>query len=777
MYLEGELPMAAGSTGPTLARESRSQTAQGPVILVCGDLHNLGDLALAAQNIALLSRQGRAVQVRTWGPLDPAIERQLRIWGAECFDGRNAGDLLRRARGADLVFGGGELIRQNMSLRSLVSLRAAANVARRSGGSISARGLGVGRVGGVRRRLWRDILEQTRLLCVRDERSVDNVRRIAPTANPVLAADMAFLGDGLAGMADAGGQPGGAILIAACVDASEDRAVAPGRIKAAVDAARRLLPDAAVILVSHDPRPGMDGDAAAQIIAATGMTAKVFDSGHDLGALLGLYRRAALVVTNRLHAGIFGALFERPVLVLDDGNPKLRVLTENLGVPAIPAGGAAGASPVQAQVATALGFNREWRRAARQREADRAARNVAPVRVGIFNVKYSPNLGDGIIAECLEGELRRADPRLDPVSIDLAGRSRFSASNGRHRRSVLAVLETVPRAVRRQIMPLALRAMVRARLAPRFSRKLASCDVAVIGGGALFADADQNFPTKIGAALSLCGRQGVPVAVAAVGVSGEWSTAGLARVTDGLRKADLLAVTVRDDTSAQTWQRIFAAQGIAPARTMPDPGLLCADQYGPSDRSAAASSRPVVGLCVTAPMVLRLHAGGEHDEALLEAWFRAVAIGLLESGCDVVLFTNGSPEDSSFRDRIAGRLGARSGLRIAPDFESPDQLVGCIAGLDAVLAHRLHACIAAYSYRIPAVGLAWDRKLRSFFEQAGRAGYVIDPREASPMATVRLTRRALQDPVDPAHHAQLVQSAREGIADLAARLVTAGGIA
>lgn len=773
MYFKGEVPIAAAVARPG---EVQACNAARPVILVCGDLCNLGDLALAAQNIALERRRGRPVHVRTWGAIPPAIERQLRLWGADWFDGRDMAALLSRARRSDLVFGGGELVRRNMSLRSLASLRLAAAVVRRSGGSITVRGLGAGQVDGIQRRLWRGIFAGARSIAVRDQRSADNLHNVVPRGAVTLAADMAFLGDGLTRRAHSGA-PRGAILIAACIDASEQRGADGSRIAQAVDAARQQFPGAPVYMVSHDPRPGMDGDAAAQIVAASGIAAQAFDAGHDLGALLSLYREAALIITNRLHAGIFGVLFERPVLVLDDGNPKLRVLTETLRVPAIPAGGADRDALVPALLADAVGFDRGQRRAAREREGTMAARNLDRVRVGIFNVKYSPNLGDGIIAECLEGELRRADPRIEPVSIDLAGRSRFSFMNGRHRRSVLRFLEAMPTGLRRRFLPLILRVVVRSRLAPRYGRALDQCDAAVIGGGALFADADQNFPTKIGAAFSECARRRIPVAVAAVGVSGEWSAAGLARVSAAMAHADLIAVSVRDDTSARTWQTVFAAQGILPAQTVPDPGLLCADQYGPAPARRGNGGRPRVGLCVTAPAVLRLHAEGEHDETLLQAWFRAVAEGLLHSGYDVVLFTNGSPEDGSFLRRIAHRLGQRAGLTIAPDFESPTQLVGCIAGLDALLAHRLHACIAAYSYRIPAVGLAWDRKLRSFFEQTGRGGYVIDPREQSPMAAVQLARRALADPVDRDIHAGLVQRARDGIADLARVLIRAGGAA
>ena len=68
----------------------------------------------------------------------------------------------------------------------------------------------------------------------------------------------------------------------------------------------------------------------------------------------------------------------------------------------------------------------------------------------------------------------------------------------------------------------------------------------------------------------------------------------------------------------------------------------------------------------------------------------------------------------------------------------PGELAHAIARFDCVLAHRLHACIVAYSYRIPAVGFAWDRKLDSFFAQCDRSRFMTDPRETSPESLVAL---------------------------------------
>lgn len=56
-----------------------------------------------------------------------------------------------------------------------------------------------------------------------------------------------------------------------------------------------------------------------------------------------------------------------------------------------------------------------------------------PRRIVLFNVKYSPDLGDGLLSECLERELGRSLPGCEVVSIDLAGRTAYPRVHGRAR--------------------------------------------------------------------------------------------------------------------------------------------------------------------------------------------------------------------------------------------------------------------------------------------------------------------------------------------------------
>ena len=362
-----------------------------------------------------------------------------------------------------------------------------------------------------------------------------------------------------------------------------------------------------------------------------------------------------------------------------------------------------------------------------------------------------------------------------PLSIDLAGRTGFSARSGRGRGLLLSIMERMPLAFRRVLVPAAISALVRHRLQPHWQRELASCDTAVIGGGALLADADQNFPIKISRVLDLCAERQIPVAISHVGVTRHWSEAGRTRFMAALARVRLAWLGVRDHNSVRHFVDEFGTRMGTPELTL-DPGLLCRETYGAPEAPAPAPDAPApkkLGLCLTHPLVLRLHGEGRVDDQFFRDWLVAVVERACDRGFEVSLFTNGSPEDEDFADEIAQLIGPRPEVQRQPRFITPGELARFIATLDCLVAHRLHACIAAYSYRVPAIGFSWDRKLDSFFELMNRGDYVVDLRSTSPGSLLTLIDKALDNPIDEAEHKAIIDECRHGIERLAARLVEA----
>ncbi|MFC0205261.1 polysaccharide pyruvyl transferase family protein [Novosphingobium soli] len=341
-------------------------------VFVCGDLHNLGDLKLLLQNLALTG--GRGGIVRYWAALPAPVVRQVEAAGGVLVPGRPLLGFARHALGAEIVLGGGQLVRDNVAIRALLGLALAVLCARAGGGRLVTRGLGVSAVRSpLRRLLWRLVLRAAGTLNLRDELSARHLAGLLPGRRGAVHADMAFLP--LEGAPAPVPGPGARrwIVVAPCVDAGECRGLDGAALDAAVAAALALCPGAGLVIACHDPH--RDRAAATALAARWQAHAPRIADGYDLGALCGLYGEAALVVTNRLHALVFALLADAPALAIEDGSAKLRALAERFGVPLLPQ--AQEREPRAADcVAAALAFDRSHRARLRQEMAGAAAGNL-----------------------------------------------------------------------------------------------------------------------------------------------------------------------------------------------------------------------------------------------------------------------------------------------------------------------------------------------------------------------------------------------------------------
>ncbi len=391
------------------------------------------------------------------------------------------------------------------------------------------------------------------------------------------------------------------------------------------------------------------------------------------------------------------------------------------------------------------------------------------MKIVIFNVKYSENLGDGILAQCLETALARGAKGLEVKTIDLAGRTAFGTGGGGRRRLLLKVLQALPSFARRLVVRQALGPTLR-RLQVEWQKEIDAADAVVIGGGNLFQDDDLNFPLKVGAALDCVNRSGKPLAVYAVGTSRDWSSQ--ARQLFGMiDESQVVHVSVRDTIAGRNWLGHFPAGPHA--RILPDPGLLVGEIVAYHALEPLKADDRAIGICVTDPLILRRHSShGSAGTPFRHADDYHQLLGLmLDAGYRICLFTNGAQEDQTFARRILGGDGLAdhidSGdLYLAPRPKTPEELIHIIASTQVILAHRLHACIAAYSLGVPQVGLGWDAKVEGFFQFVGRPEYFANGPDISARDVASLLEEAARKGIDPTAHASILNQARNGISQL-----------
>lgn len=348
-----------------------------PLLIFCDTLINLGDLALLAQSVAAGRNQGRQVYVRQWSPPPPAIARQVEALGAAIVSERRLAALLRLAPRCDAVIGGGQMVRSNVSLPSLIAMIWTLALVRLGGGRVSGWGMGVGPVRRwLARFLWRLVLRPGERIAVRDALSLDHARRLFPARAVVQTADMAFLPGVLHRDLKAQDNERTTVLIAPCIESSEGRSIDGEGFPTLLACVRQQMPKAPLVLACHDPRPEVDGGAADWLIAYYDLNdAHKLDDGQ-LSTLCEAYRHAVLTITNRLHASIFTLLSDGALLVVDDGSDKMRALCRDFAIPSIRIAGPPDAAVIARTVTAALNFDRKARKKAMLRIARRAQSNL-----------------------------------------------------------------------------------------------------------------------------------------------------------------------------------------------------------------------------------------------------------------------------------------------------------------------------------------------------------------------------------------------------------------
>ena len=379
-----------------------------------------------------------------------------------------------------------------------------------------------------------------------------------------------------------------------------------------------------------------------------------------------------------------------------------------------------------------------------------------------LNVKYSPNLGDGLLSECLENALRKRGAGAGTRSVDLAGRGAYG-DGMRGRGAILAGLDLLPAGLRGVAVRPALAVQARRRWVPHYRAGLEGADAVIVGGGNLLADLDLNFPTKIGLALREAGRRGLPLAIFGCGMGGGWSGEGLRRMRAGLRAVDLRSVALRDAASAARWDAAFGAVTGVVARVVRDPGLMAARTW-----NAPARNPRRIGLGVMSHVAIRYHATAAIDADALRSWYLDLARALTARGVEVVAFTNGAPEDVAAARALLPALTAMGVDVVTPD--RPEGLARLVAGCGAIAAYRMHAVIAAHSYGVPALALAWDDKLAAFMASVGREDWLRDPARLGAEEAVGMLTDAAHRGLDDRAVAAVIDEAEADVAQVLADL-------
>jgi len=358
----------------------------------------------------------------------------------------------------------------------------------------------------------------------------------------------------------------------------------------------------------------------------------------------------------------------------------------------------------------------------------------------------SSNLGDVVIARSTQYILNEVFPEIKVLTCDLSGRTLSEGTSLGLKRGFLRIINRYllgRSGVYRRALTLALwRLRDCKKITETWQPSMEHVGLIVVGGGQLLMDNSLSFPLKISAFVKLAQKNGTDVYFWGCGVSKLWSRSAKKLFCEALHSATVKSIYLRGQRDCTHLAK--HCPGITTKlNASHDSALWAAEAFGASRNEKSR----IYGLGVIAPNVLR-RAGVSNRfsevRSALQAW-EQIAVVLYDYGKEFLFFTNGAPEDFAFAELAAKQVGNRLGVPSTDLLlgrpRDGAELVSQISAFRAIVAHRLHANIIAYSLGVPSVGLIWDEKVRWFGETTGRSRYFIgDESSVSVLVVERLLK-------------------------------------
>jgi len=341
----------------------------------------------------------------------------------------------------------------------------------------------------------------------------------------------------------------------------------------------------------------------------------------------------------------------------------------------------------------------------------------------IAAVPFSPNLGDGIIHEALEFSIYSHEQNVILHTLDIAGRLDYDVNNSKinNTKSSLKYFVAIPRFIRIIIVLCYVQYLYHKRLKRVYHNKLSKSSLMIIGGGQLFSDVDLNFPIKLYLLFKEARSTNTSIIIYGAGMASNISSLGEWLFAKLLNSKLVKNIYLRDDISIQNYYKYrFISKGI---QEVWDPGILISRKYP----KIFNEKKKYIGIGISSPMNLK-YSGDSFVEINYDSVLLKIISHLISLKKNILLFTNGTIEDEEYKERLYAKISEeeKGKICLASRPIRPLDLVNIITATEYIISQRLHSNIVAYSYKIPSIGIVWDKKLVGFFKKIKRERMLLD---------------------------------------------------
>lgn len=295
---------------------------------------NAGDEAMLTAMIEALTQAAPDTSITV---LSGKPEETRRLHGVQALHRLDYLGIIRALKGSDLLIsGGGSLLQDVTSDRSLYYYLSIIMLAQKLGVPVMLYAQGIGPVRGrLAQSAMRYIGNTVDLITVRDEGSRQELVRLGVrrppihvTADPVLALNPMDKGIGRALLKQRGVEPGVSPLVGLAVREWQDWSHYKSVLAAAADYLAKYYGARLLFLPMQQPE---DRQAAAKVARRLHAPAVILEENYNTNELLSIVGNLDLLIGIRLHALIFAAIMGVPFVALSY-DPKVDRFMDSLGL-------------------------------------------------------------------------------------------------------------------------------------------------------------------------------------------------------------------------------------------------------------------------------------------------------------------------------------------------------------------------------------------------------------------------------------------------------------
>lgn len=285
-------------------------------------------------------------------------------------------------------------------------------------------------------------------------------------------------------------------------------------------------------------------------------------------------------------------------------------------------------------------------------------------------------------------------------------------------------------------------------------------DLIIFGGAPMFNYLYEGFADRTARTLDIIRKYGKPVIFSAIGIENfDEKNPTCIRLKNALNTPLVKMITTRDNFPAL--QKFVAGTNIRIDKVS-DPAVLISHALSdivPIRKHPSEAKK--IGIFVIRGNAFKDNKIAFSADEAIKLWLD-LGKELENRGYSYEYLTSGSHVDEAFIERLGVEYGV-SHDKLVGNLNTPEDLACKISSYDGIVACRLHASIIAYSYRIPTVGLVWNNKVSSFYENIGYPERIIQVANISSTDIVDRLEQAMSHGVE--HNEEFLMSCYRNLFD------------